>query len=408
MFKNKSLFSFVFASFPILNIYAITGLPGLSIGQFILVFLILRMIIKNNIPIRILFKNYIIYSLITTICSLVIYNNNINDAIYEIAAFTLFFIIINFSIIGTEYQIVKKWVINIGIFALLFFILQYLLFAVGHPISGIIDFLPLSNNVDTEVFRNQQLGRDRLSSIFQEPAHYSEFMAIVLTLLLINSKVLSSKNFYLSIIISITIILCKSTTGAVLLFFIWCSWGLKYFKTSKYRFIFTFFITIFLLYSFPLILSSSYSDYIITRFDEISFDPSASINGYSSYIRVLRGYIPIFESDYWSKIFGHGLGSLPSYIEQNPTSLFLKITDFNRTWVNSFQYILFMTGFIGAILFSKQIISFFKCTTFLGKVLIIQYISSFFSSSILLTPFSALYLYFIVKEKELNHDNLKL
>ena len=153
------------------------------------------------------------------------------------------------------------------------------------------------------------------------------------------------------------------------------------------------------------ILLSSYLEYVSLRFSQISFTPEASEHGFSSYIRVLREYIPFMESDVLEQIFGHGLGTLRSYIKQNPSTMFLSVTDFNETWVNSFQYLLFMTGIIGTVLFGKQMMYFYKGTTFLGKLFILQYISAFLSAGILLTPTSALFLFFIEKEKELNNKN---
>ncbi len=393
--RSSNIFDICFALFPILNIYAIYGLPGLSIGQFLLVLLIGFSILTKGFAKVFYFKSFVIYSLIVTVFGIALRGYNVDDCIYESIALLLFFIIFNYAIALADDYKVKKLIVSIGLFALAFFVIQYILFLLGCPISGIVSFLPLSNEVDTAEFRLLQMGRDRLSSVFQEPAHYSEFMSIVLAFILLNNNKKTMKKILLAIFISITIILSRSTSGAVFLSLIWGAWLLK---MSNKRKIVSVIIIFILVTAIPIFLSS-YLEYISLRFNEISFAPEVSEYGFSSYIRVLRGYIPFMESDELDMIIGHGLGTLRSYIEQNPSTKFLSVTDFNETWVNSFQYLLFMTGIIGTLLFGKQLVHFFKGTTTLGKLFILQYLSAFLSSGILLTPTSALFLYFIVNEK---------
>ena len=403
--KSSTAFSVCLALFPILNIYAITGLPGLSIGQFLLVLLICLRILINGFSKISCFKSFVIYSLIITAIGIVVKGYDLVDSIYESIALILFFVIFNYAIVSAEYAKVKKWIVYVGMFALAFFVIQYILFLAGHPISGIVSFLPLSNEVNTAEFRLTQMGRERLGSIFQEPAHYSEFMSIALAFILLKKDGHTKKKILLSIIISATIILSMSTSGAVFLALVWGAWCITLSKQTKHGKTILAMLMLLVVTTIPILLSS-YLEYVSLRFGQISFTPEASEYGFSSYIRVLRGYIPFMESDVLDQIFGHGLGTLPSYIKQNPSTMFLSVTDFNETWVNSFQYLLFMTGIIGTVLFGKQMMYFYKGTTFLGKLFIIQYISAFLSAGVLLTPTSALFLFFIEKEKELNNRNI--
>lgn len=402
--KSSTAFSVSLALFPILNIYAIPGLPGLSIGQFLLVLLIGLRILINGFSKISCFKSFVIYSLIITAIGIVVKGYDLVDSIYESIALILFFVIFNYAIVSAEYAKVKKWIVYVGMFALAFFVIQYILFLAGRPISGIVSFLPLSNEVNTAEFRLTQMGRERLSSIFQEPAHYSEFMSIALAFILLKKDGNTKKKILLSIIISATIILSMSTSGAVFLALVWGAWCINLSKQTKHGKTILAMLMLLVVTAIPILLSS-YLEYVSLRFSQISFTPEASEHGFSSYIRVLRGYIPFMESDVLDQIFGHGLGTLRSYIKQNPSTMFLSVTDFNETWVNSFQYLLFMTGIIGTVLFGKQMMYFYKGTTFLGKLFILQYISAFLSAGILLTPTSALFLFFIENEKELNNKN---
>lgn len=137
---------------------------------------------------------------------------------------------------------------------------------------------------------------------------------------------------------------------------------------------------------------------VLERYKEISLTPEITENGYSSYIRVLRGYIPYLEGDWLNRFIGHGLGTFDSYLESHPKSMFLFITDHNPNWINSFQAILFTTGIVGAYIFSRTLINLWKKTTLLGRTLIIQYILMLLSSGVLLTPTSIIILYIINAE----------
>lgn len=152
----------------------------------------------------------------------------------------------------------------------------------------------------------------------------------------------------------------------------------------------------------PIVLHNEITQSVINRYLTLSLNPENSEYGYSSYTRLFRGYIPFIEGSFADKIGGQGIGNLLSYIKHNPQTAFLSVTDYDPNWINSFQFILFSTGIIGAILFFRFLFSFYNKTSSLGKTLIYIYILALLSSGILLTPSSMIFLYAIYKES-LNH-----
>ena len=397
MLFNKRV-GFILALFPFFNIYAIGFIPGISIGQFLLLVALLYYVYFQRGKLAQLFRDYLLYGIIVTIWGLTYSWTSWVRCSYEIVALTIFFLILNFLIKSCDYKSFKHIYYCFGILSLYFFYLQYFLNGFGIKISGIIPLLPLSNEVSSGEFIASQLNRVRLSSFFQEPAHYAEYMTIFLSLLLFDDNV-TKKKWLLICTISITILLSQSATGYVLLF---TCLGIYFFfrllSNKRNRLIYIIISLIMAGIMVNILSSNEVFLKVLERYKEISLTPEITENGYSSYIRVLRGYIPYLEGDWLNRFIGHGLGTFDSYLESHPKSMFLFITDHNPNWINSFQAILFTTGIVGAYIFSRTLINLWKKTTLLGRTLIIQYILMLLSSGVLLTPTSIIILYIINAE----------
>lgn len=399
MQKAKSA-SILFALFPLLNIYATGIIPGISIGQCLLLIIFMCCIFLKDSKLNVYFGKYILYSIGITICCQVYSWTQWGDCLYEGLSLLVFFFLLNCAVKYLDYRMCKKAMYVIGVFSLVFFFLQYTLSFLGIRISGILPYFQLSNEEDTNTFIASQLNRDRFSSVFQEPAHYAEFMILILSFLLFTGRRTKMK-IILSIIISTSILLSQSAGGYVLLLVSWSFWILtKFLKNIKYKSIYLIGVILFCIAAFWLIESNEAFVKVAERYKELSLTPEVTVNGYSSYIRVIRGYIPYIEGNSVDKIFGHGVGTLVSYVNSHPQSMFLSITDYNPNWVNSFQYILFTTGIIGVYFFFFPIMNIYKKRSLLGKVLTWQYVLTLLSSGILLTPMSAIFLYIIISESK--------
>lgn len=390
----KRYLPLIFAFFPILNIYETGIISALSIGQILLLF---SFVACRNNTFRLHFPAFVVYGTLITIICIVKPGVSIAESVYELLAFLIFFILYSFVIKAVDYFKFLKSIKILGYVSLSFFYLQYILKLIGIHIVGIIPGLPLSNGAISSDFYQSRLYADRISSIFQEPAHFAEFMSMFLAIILYkfgNSR----KKLVLAIAISLSVILCRSAGGYVLLLVCWLCWGWDFLKGKKNKIKYLFPAVIIICLMLPVILQNEMIGSVLTRYQTLSFSPENSEYGYSSYTRLFRGYIPFIESTLFEKIFGHGIGTLLSFVRMNPNSMFLAITDYDANWINSFQFILFSTGVIGAILFFKYLYMLYRTASPLGKTLVIIYILALLSSGILLTPSSMLLLYVIYCE----------
>lgn len=384
----------VFALSPILGIYMV-GIPVLSLSQILLLGISLLCLITQRKHIKVYFASFMSYAVVISVIRLTESWVIFNDGLHDILSLLLFFFILFTTVTYADYDTFKRTIINLGIISLSVLIIQYLLSLLGIRFSGIIPFLPLSNEVPTSEFIAQQLGRDRLSGLFQEPAHYSEFMIIILAYVLF-SREQSIKSIVLAVAISATILLTGSATGLAMIGVVWIFWAFVYYlQYSKHKVLYLVLMSMFFALIIVILARNDVIMSMVARFGELSGD-AGSEHGRSSYIRVIRGYIPFMECDLNYKILGNGLGNLLGYINSHPETNFLLLSDFNPKWINGVQYLLFTTGLFGAILYLWQILRLYFRTTALGKVLIICLILMFLSSDSFFSV--GLLLYIVIKE----------
>lgn len=393
---------YIFAFFPILNIYETGIIPALSIGQ-ILLFIFFFIYIRHN-RIYLQFHLFIGYSIIITIFCLLKPGISANESIHELIALFIFFILYSFVIKDVDYIMFSIGLKILGFISLFFFFFQYLLSLIGIHVIGIIPGIPLSNGTDPNMFHSSHLLMDRLSSIFQEPAHYAEFMSMFLTTVLFKYKHFRKK-IILAILISMSIILCQSAGGYILFSVSWICWLKFYLKKKKHKFKYIIPILFTGIIMIVLLIKTEMVGTVLNRYQTLSITPENSEYGFSSYLRLIRGYIPFIEGSIFDKIFGHGVGTLLSFVRMNPNSMFLAITDYDANWINSFQFILFSTGLIGVILFFTKLFRLYKRTSYMGKTLMIIYILALCSSGMLLTASSMLFLYIIYEEQTYQIEN---
>lgn len=393
---NKSL-SIIFAFFPILSIYETGIIPVLSIGQILLILYFLAFCINNRLELQ--FPAFVLYSICITMACMTKPGISINESLHELLAFILFFSLFSFVVKAVVYKDFLCGIKFLGFLSLYFFYVQYILSFVGIKIIGIVPGIPLSNGSDPAAFHSSHLLLNRLSSIFQEPAHFAQFMSMFLSIVLYKYKN-TRNNLLLSLFISLAIILCKSAGGYVLLIICWASWGYRFIKNKKNKARYILLSLVLMSGIIFLVVHNSSTNSVIERYQTLSTTPENSEYGYSSYIRLFRGYIPFIEGNIAEMIFGHGIGTLLSFNRMNPNSLFLTITDYDANWINSFQFILFGTGIIGTSLFFMYLIRLYKRTSALGKNLCFVYLATLLSTGILLTASSMLFLYVIYIERK--------
>lgn len=392
-YEFRKRISLLVALFPILDIYA-TPLPGISIGEFLLFSIFIYCAFKKSgmlfsIPTEFApFFSYFLYGSIVTL-SVISFCRwaNPNTMLYDLGSKVLFFSILLLSLKFCIRKELVKYLIIIANIVSAFFIFQYALRMVGINISGIISFLPLSNTVDTAHFIQGQQGSARCSSLFAEPAHLCEFMTLPLCL----SALGRNKNIRRFIIYLSVLLLSRSANGfaisgivllGIIIFRILRlkNNGLKVFVLSS---------AICLCLIIVPVLGLIFNDYV-QRFAEISGDPSQrSVNGLSSYIRVLRGYSLFVSFPVFEQIVGQGFGCILSYVANHDTS-FYELTSELPDYVNSIQSVLISTGYIGLVLMTKQIYGLFRKCHREYKLALLSLVALTASATILFTPVSIL------------------
>lgn len=394
--KNSTLAT-VFALSPLLGIYSV-GVPLLSLSQLLLLIILSICYFKYKGRFESYFLIYIVYAIFITIFNFIITSwTIIGDGIHDILSLLLFF----FTLLGVsnfaDYNKFKKTLLGFGLVSLVFFFLQYGLNIIGVQLAGIIPFLPLANEENTADMIAHKLESERTSGLFLEPAHYADFMIIILVFLLFKEK-MTKKDIFIALAIIASILLCHSATGYVMMAIILAYWVFVYhLKKSKYKILF---LSIALTLASALVVFISTNESMMEvfgRYNELTGDSGDSVHGYSSFIRVVRGYIPFAESDLFYQIFGSGLGSLIGYVNSHPQSSYLALTTFNPKWINGLQYLIFSTGIIGAIIYFTQLYKIGKKSSVLGRAFIVVLIMLFLSADSFFSQ--EMILYIIVKEK---------
>lgn len=389
--KGNEFVSFVYAFSPILLIYS-SPVPGLSINEFIIALLFIWFALTKPNE---LFK---INSLITPVVIYILYGTIITFGIifseawsqpsimiYDVFSKILFLIIFFVGIKFISFEIFIKNIFSLGDITVTFLFIQIVLSCVGVHISGIIPFLPLSNEVDTAQFISGQLGSDRMSSLFSEPAHLSEFLLLPLIIELFDRK----RHIFRILLYGSAIIISKSTTGfsvlgVILILFL--IYQLKTIRRKSVRILLIVVTCIIALGIAPLFLIV-FGD-ALDRFSEISGDANGLFSGY---IRVMRGYVLFGDYSLSEKIFGQGFGCILGYISSHKTA-YLDLTDKIPEYVNSIQYILITTGIIGLFIIFKFIYGIFTRCSYQFKMVLLSLIIMMTSSSIFFSTLGCLYL----------------
>lgn len=379
--KNfKKYGSLAIALYPLLAIYA-TFIPGISIGEFVLLVFSFLILFKCKKRIPLLFQDFIVYSTLISILMVLLHDEYpFATFLFHFVSFFLIVYLISTACVIGDAMKVELYIKKLSIICVAFFVVQYVVYiTTSSTISGIVPFLPLSNGEDAATFKTLQMGRDRMSSFFEEPAHFSEFLCIPLCLYLFHAR--NMKDFLLGILITACIFLSTSALGAISVIIIWGMWLLEFLRKGNHK-VLSYVLIVLLVLAFPTLVATEFATSMTTRITEISGEGvEGSVNGFSSYIRVLRGYIPYLEQNFVIKILGNGLGSLESYIKTYPTQ-YLNLIDIIPDYLNSIQYILLGSGLIGLCLFIKQMYKILKKTSSLGKTLLLTMFAQMFASGI--------------------------
>ena len=261
-------------------------------------------------------------------------------------------------------HILYKTISIVSIAASIILLIQYVAYySLGFYWEAKIPFLIYANEAiesfDYQVF---QATTFRPSSIFLEPAHFSVYIVLYIGLKLfeLNNR---KQDIYYAILASLCLVLSTSSTGLILVVFLWSF----YFFYSGKRFQehspgIVFKITLFsLLIGLGLIYINTpqlyYSYARISDFNNVAV--LGRIKGGEALLQNLTGF---------SRLIGVGFGNLSEYV-----------------YFNSVNYFLYCTGYIGLFLLFLLLLFGFMLSNILGKVIVILFVALCFSSPIAIT-----------------------
>ncbi|WP_220493644.1 hypothetical protein, partial [Pseudoalteromonas sp. SR41-8] len=175
----------------------------------------------------------------------------------------------------------------------------------------------------------------RFSSLFSEPAHFSQYIGLALLLLVLQEKVIFSKRFDSSLmfLLAISLLLSASGTGFALLILVFIAFTKVRILQNKSILGLLFFIYI----SIPAIA------FVLLNFST-GFERMTSFSDVSSiYIRVIRPYSVYFDMPVLQMIFGVGYGNYSEYVLSLNTLTAFEL-ERNITWANSGAFLLVGVG----------------------------------------------------------------
>lgn len=326
--KLRFWFSVFLALYPILCIYK--AVYKFTIGDIILMgFLLLSIVypIKKDTRLSIvtLFSIYAVTALFINLAlSSITATYSVPSLMFRVVKF-IFYMFCVFTCARTyfDFKIFRKSISIVAIAASAFLIFQYFMFHVydkivlGH-IPGLTLYLEEYSILDYERFF---LYAFRPSSLFLEPAMFSQFSIVALTLLLFESDSSKGKRRYISIIIlTAGILMSTAGQGILYVFVVYVIFGFK--RITNRDAMVAFFasgITIGL-------ISYSKISFVQAAVNRLLFSKDALTARLGSYQYAfdLKG-LPAF--------FGHGYGTTP-----------------NNEWMSGAAYIWYGCGLVGLVL----------------------------------------------------------
>lgn len=232
--KIRNIFTLCLTIFPILMTYE-TPIKGIAYGDLILLllypFLFYKIILEKRkvkdivyFPLVILFLYLLVYYLLLAFIDAKLFSETSIKFIHNLFyLFTLSFFVKSFYDIDIGYKVLKV----VSIVATFFLFIQIMGVTIFHIyIPGTLPGVPVMRD-ELELFNETVMGSNmviRPRSIFNEPAEYATYTSLFLAVELFLSKKehKSIRNYWCEIIVTIGLVVSKSSTGIVCAFFLWC------------------------------------------------------------------------------------------------------------------------------------------------------------------------------------------
>lgn len=376
------IYTFLIVAYPILGLYK-SIIIDITFADFLLLllfpFLLFSLYFYKR---KTLFHDIIsvnllilfIYVLLHVLVQMFFYFNNnliLSTLRYMFYLFNISFLIKTFFDIKFATKILKVTTVISSIFL----IIQYILykFLNIYIYGSLIQFQINGSQIREYIGLYNKGNYIRMSSFFSEPSHFAIYSVLFL-LINLNQKKLYFKDYIISFIVSLAILLSESSTGIILLFFIWIMFFLnKIFRSKSNK------LLIFGLSSIPFIAfinSNSFNIFLNRTFSDNGLG-NAAMRRFESFSL----YYNIFGRNTWEILFGKGMINLNKYLPG-----IVRITYFY--------------GIIGSLIFLLVFTNLYIKKNKLKRKIIFVFLILNIGTEIIFGNFLLLYLAFVVTNKK--------
>ena len=414
MKKTRKFFTASLILFPILNSAHIGNLNfGFGDAFLVLAYGIALLSHANKIKCginkdSITFWPFVIYLIVITIinCS-TIPSFKFSSIFMPIIRYTFYGIVLYSNRKFFDREFGKKFYINTCVIEALYGLLQFAITIIaGIALPYVLPFTTMeygSYGADynaTVLWTMQNVDGMRLVGFFPEASHFAQYTIICIVFLLFTDDK-SKKNIIKLIIVSLAILLTKSSVGIICygIILIYYMMTEKHMSAKK---LFTR-IALLVLATFALLIignKMNILDFIRERLSQIN-ERTYAVSGN---IRIIRGFLIYGEAPLHIKIFGIGCGNYVNFIDYYHIKTFFDLVmDRNNEYMNAFSLLLIRSGIVGTGIFSVFAGKLFMKINREQKAIFYVWILLLFTENIFFSPIFVLLLWFMMPQHG-NHD----
>lgn len=231
VYKINKIITILLILFPIFSRYSsVTSLVSLSeMVSFLLLLYVFVTNYKNiKVDIRLLF--FVLFIITNTLISVLRYDKDTTVQIIG-TSIRLIYIYLTLNILGINYFDVeygKKIILVVSVVLSIYAFVQYVFAMRGVILSTYIPGLPIMTgtreleNIDEVLLEQMNYNLQfRPRSLLNEPAHLATYLISALVVSLNYNTKLTKKNIIISILLSITCLLTRSSTAIIMMVIIW-------------------------------------------------------------------------------------------------------------------------------------------------------------------------------------------
>lgn len=369
--KIKRLFTAVVILFPILNSAHIGNLNfGFGDLFLVLTYLLITLLYScskkfNFNKTNILFLGFLIYlGGISLFNCLANSKFEFSSMLTPYIRYVFYGLIIfnNKNFIDIDFGV--KFYVNVCLIETIYGLIQFLMtLTTGIALPYVLPFTTMeygSYGADYNLqllYTLQYIDGIRFVGFFPEASHFAQYTILAIVFLLYK-KNRGKLDIIKLVMISLGIILTKSSVGIIAYLFVITYYFVTTKHISKKEFITRFTLIIVFVGLFVIIQNRlDIFGFIQERFRRIS-EKQYAVSGN---LRLLRGYIVYNEFPLFFKIFGIGSGNYANFVEGYNIRTFFDLTmDRTNEYMNAFSLLLIRTGIAGTVLYTIFSIKFFK------------------------------------------------